>query len=106
MQRCRDNAGNAHADRVRCTVKCPKCKSNGHRINRRATIGARLVELLRQINETEKQARKTPAKTLVAERRKVEDAKAILPYLLAERDAMNAELAGLTVLSPSNPEKP
>lgn len=74
----------------------------GRRINRRASIGARLVELLRQINETEKQARRTPPKTLVAERAKVERAKVMLPILLAERDALNAESA---LLSPSTPEK-
>lgn len=76
-----------------CTCACHD--TPGHRINRRARIGARLVELLRQINETEKRARKTPPKTLTAERAKVEEAKAMLPRLVAERDALNAELAGL-----------
>lgn len=76
-----------------CTCDCHD--TSGHRINRRARIGARLVELRAQIPEVEKQARRTPPKTLVAEKQKVERAKALLPYLVIEHDALTAELAGL-----------
>jgi hypothetical protein len=85
-----------------CACECHN--TVGHRINRRASIGARLVELRDRIQETEKQARRTPPKTLVAEKQRVENAKATLPFLHAERDALLVELAGLApgVANPRN----
>lgn len=74
---------------------CPCCNTAGHRINRRARIGARLVELRDRIQEAEKMSRKTPPKTLRGQWRLVESAKALLPLLVAERDALLVERAGL-----------
>lgn len=76
-----------------CTCECHNTR--GHRINRKATIGARLVTLRTLISETEKTARKTPPKTLFSERIKVENAKGILAMLVAERDALTSEQAML-----------
>lgn len=59
-----------------CTCNCPPTR--GEIINRRAATGAEVVALRARIPELEKQARKTPPKTLVAERAKVEAAKEAL----------------------------
>ncbi len=55
----------------------------GHRINARATLGARMVVLRALVPELEKTARKTPPKTLHAEVRRVEAARRALPAALA-----------------------
>jgi hypothetical protein len=79
-----------------CTCECHNTR--GHRINRKATVGARLVSLATVIAETEKLARKTPPKTLFAERIRVENAKGILAKLLAERATLLEEQATLEAL--------
>ena len=60
--------------------------------------GARLVTLRTLIAETEKTARKTPPKTLVAEKERVATAKVTLPLLVAECVALTAEQAMLEAL--------
>lgn len=57
--------------------------TRGERINRKASIGAEIVRLKAQIPGVEKQARKTPAKTMKAEWEKVRAAQASLPVLRA-----------------------
>jgi len=80
-----------------CTCSCHD--TPGHRINRRASIGARLVELREQIPEVEKLARSTPPKTLLAARARVDSAKLALPRLYAERDKLNDEMTALTYVA-------
>lgn len=50
----------------------------GRTINRRAYVGAQIVQLKAQLAELEKLARKTPAKTLTAEVAKVVNAKSTI----------------------------
>lgn len=56
-------------------------------INRWAYCGAQIVSLQERIPELEKQARKTPPKTLVQEWEKVKLAQEYLPKLRASLDA-------------------
>lgn len=74
------------------TCSCACHDTPGHRINRRAWIMAQIVALRARIPEVEKHARKTPAKTLVTECRKVETAKLYLPKLREELATFEAEL--------------
>ncbi len=74
-----------------CT--CPP--SRGQIINRRAYTGSQIVALRAQLPEVEKQARKTPPKTLAAEMARVDAARAALPALHAELDALEARYAEL-----------
>ncbi len=74
-----------------CT--CPP--SRGQIINRRAYVGSQLVALRARLPEVEKLARKTPPKTLTVERVRVDAAKAALPALHAELDALEARYAEL-----------
>ena len=67
----------------------------GVRINRRASLGARLVELRAQIPELEKLSRRTPPKTLVAERARVAAAAVALLARRAELAAVEVEYATL-----------
>jgi hypothetical protein len=55
-------------------------REEGERINSRASVGAEIVALERQIEEQEKLARKTPPKTLHAEWAKVTHARATLNF--------------------------
>jgi len=50
-------------------------------LNEHASLGALIVTLLQQIPEVEKAARKTPAKTMIAERAKVKAAQLQLPIM-------------------------
>ncbi len=52
--------------------------SKGKLLNQKAWFGSQIVSLRERIPQLEKLARKTPPKTLVAERKKVEDAKVAL----------------------------
>lgn len=75
------------------TCTCPP--SPGDLINRRCYLGAQIVQLKAQLVELEKLARKTPPKTLVAERRKVDAAKAVIGRVrqtLADYEAEWAKL--------------
>ena len=71
----------AWATRARC---------RGEIINRRATLGARVTELRARIPELEKAARKTPAKTMHAERAKV--ARAVVALDAARISLATAEI--------------
>lgn len=64
--------------------------SKGRIINWRASTAAELVRLREALPEIEKQARKTPPKTLLAERAKVDAAKASISTV-KETIAMLAE---------------
>lgn len=87
-------------------MKCENCgeeptvRSRGVTINRHAYLGSQIVQLQEQIPKLEKLARKTPPKTLIAEREKVkaaqfklEAAKNQLEEILKERQAL-CELLG------------
>jgi len=67
---------------------CSCTPTRGDYINRRASTGAQLVALRARIPELEKQARKTPPKTLLSEWIKVRVAKVQL-------DKARADLAAL-----------
>lgn len=66
--------------------------SRGELINKEAYIGARIVELHTRIPEIEKQSRKTPPKTLLAEVAKVKQAKENLERSMRQLEALEAEL--------------
>lgn len=76
---------------------CPNCGfwTTGQKINYKASLRARLTEYRARIPELEKLSRKTPPKTLVAEKTRVEAAKAALPLLLNEIRALEEELETL-----------
>lgn len=76
-----------------CTCSCHD--TPGHRINRRATVAARLVEINSLIPVVEKDSKRTPPKNLREAWAKVEAAKEYLPRLLAARDEFEKELATL-----------
>lgn len=76
-----------------CTCECHN--TIGHRINRGATLRARLVELDLRIPEVEKTARRTPPKTLTTEWIRVENAKRSLPRMRKERENLLDELASM-----------
>lgn len=67
----------------------PMFAPKGVLINRRATLGARVVYLRERIPALEKAARKTPPKTLKAEKEKVEVAKVELEK--AKEDLVRSE---------------
>lgn len=79
-----------------CT--CPCHTFSGHLINRRASLGARLVALRERLPEIEKLARRTPPKTLLAEWSKVQVAKLAAPALRAELAALEEEYREVRVL--------
>lgn len=56
----------------------PEKKDRGKSINRAAWLSAEIVSMRNAIPELEKQARKTPAKTMLIEREKVAKAKTLL----------------------------
>lgn len=62
----------------------PTVLSRGHRINRHAFLSSQILLLREHISKTEKLARRTPAKTLVEEWRKVRVAQESLPVLRAQ----------------------
>jgi small-conductance mechanosensitive channel len=69
----------------------------GQIINRRAWLGSQLVSMRTRVQELEKLARKTPPKTLLAERVRVEQAKFALVAareLVAQYEAEYAQLGG------------
>lgn len=69
----------------------------GQIINRRSYLGSQIVQLRERVRELEKTARKTPPKTLLAERVRVEQAKVSLVVardLLAKCETEYAELGG------------
>lgn len=65
-------------------MKCVNCGcdaevvSKGKLMNEKAWFASQIVSLRVRIPQLEKEARRTPPKTLVAERKKVEDAKVAL----------------------------
>lgn len=67
----------------------------GLKINRRAYLGSRLVQLRERIPELEKEARKTPPRTDAKRVKAVESAKTSLEAARAERDATEREYARL-----------
>lgn len=73
------------------TCNCPPSK--GELINRSCFLGSQIVTLKGLIPELEKQARKTPSKTLLSECKKVEQAKENLPKLKIQLQKMEIELA-------------
>lgn len=68
---------------------CPPTR--GQIINRRAWLGSQIHALRSQIPDLEKQSRRTPPKTLVAERQKVEAAKIALADALVRLPLLEAE---------------
>lgn len=83
---------------ARVCVNCgcrPDVEERGTLINREARLGARVLETGAKLATLEKTARKTPPKTMLAERRKVDDAKAMVGRLRAELQSMLAEHAAL-----------
>ena len=88
---------------------CPCCGAmlspkiyRGVMINRRASLGNRLVQLRDQIPEVEKQAKKTPPKTLAKEWAKVKAAQALLPALQAEFESVSKQYDRLLGISHSH----
>lgn len=69
--------------------------SDGARINQECTLGARVIEAAERLYALEKLARRTPAKTLLAERRRVEAARAAVPLVLAELRSLLCEHAAI-----------
>lgn len=63
----------------------------GRRINRRAWLGSQVVTLRERIPALEKAARKTPPRTLIAERRKVAEARVALERARADLATFEAE---------------
>lgn len=63
----------------------------GRRLNRRAFLGSQLVGLRERIQDLEKLARRTPPRTLHAERQRVREAGARVEALRAEEAALRAE---------------
>lgn len=78
-------------------MKCVNCgcdaeaPDRGRLINRRAYLGSQILSMRERIAAWEKQARKTPAKTLVAEWKKVQDAKTNLEVAKPQLDEMVSE---------------
>jgi len=71
----------------------------GRAINSAASIASDLVILDRTIREVEKEARRTPSKTLKEEVKKVLQAKERLPLLHAKRDVLHKEYAAYCILA-------
>lgn len=69
----------------------PPVESVGRAINRCAWLGSQLAALRDRIPQLEKQARKTPPKTLASEWEKVRQAKALLEAARQQRAAMEPE---------------
>lgn len=65
--------------------------TRGEMINHRASLGSRIVSLKEQIPSLEKEARKTPPKTLLKEREKVAAAKVQLERLKEELPKLEEE---------------
>jgi len=83
---------------VRVCVNCgcrPDVEERGTKINRDARLGAHILEIGARLAALEKMARKTPPKTMLAERGKVDDAKAAVGPLRAKLQSMLAEHATL-----------
>lgn len=71
-------------------AKRMKLRRSGRLINRRAWLGSQIVQLKERVRDLEKLSRRTPPKTLLAECRRVEEAKGRLVQtqaLLAEFEA-------------------
>lgn len=78
----------------KCNCPCHS-PSKGEVINRSCYLGSQIVTMLELIPKLEKQSRKTPSKTLLAELKKVEQAKESLPKMRAELERMQIELQDL-----------
>lgn len=78
----------------KCNCSC-HTPSRGEAINRSCWLGSQIVTMLDLIPKLEKQSRKTPAKSLLAEVRKVAQAKENLPKMQAELEKMQIELQEL-----------
>lgn len=78
----------------KCNCAC-HTPSRGELINRSCYLGSQIVTMLELIPKTEKQARKTPSKSLLAEVRKVAQAKENLPKMQADLEKMQIELQEL-----------
>lgn len=79
-------------------MKCCMMERQEHRgemINRRAELGSHIVAMRVRIPELEKLARRTPSKTLFAEKAKVEAAKVQLAECRKQLPLMEAEWATL-----------
>lgn len=77
-----------------CNCSC-HLQNRGEVINRSCYLGSQIVMMLDLIPKLEKQSRKTPAKSLLAEVKKVEQAKENLPKMRAELEKMRIELQEL-----------
>lgn len=78
----------------KCNCFC-HAPSRGEVINRSCYLGSQIVMMLDLIPKLEKQSRKTPSKSLLAEVKKVEQAKENLPKMRAELKKMQVELQEL-----------
>jgi len=74
-------------------------ESKGRAINSAASIASDLVILDRTLQEVAKEARRTPSKTMKEEVKKVLQAKARLPLLIAKRDALHMTYAANSILA-------
>jgi hypothetical protein len=75
-----------------CT--CPPTR--GQIINQRAWLMSQIIGVRAQVLELEKTARKTPPKTLVSERMKVDQAKLLAPAMREHLAKLEHELATLS----------
>lgn len=71
--------------------------TRGQKINRWASLGAEMVVLKDIIPRTEKQARKTPPKNLVEEKKKVQEAKKNLAGLYKRLSSVQHERTALEI---------
>lgn len=69
--------------------------SRGEMINRRAYVGSQVVALRARVPELEKLARRTPPKTLVAEKARVDEARRMLPICRAQLAELETEWGAL-----------
>jgi len=77
-----------------CHVVVPDC---GRMINQWASLGAQIVQLNARIPELEKLSRRTPPKTLVEEKKKVEAAKINLEICRKQLAVAEPELERLRI---------
>lgn len=78
----------------KCTCSCHSL-NRGELINRSCYLGSQIVMMLELIPKLEKQARKTPSKSLLAEVKKVAQAKENLPKMRAELHKNQVEVEEL-----------